>query len=97
MNGPGRPSPLLVAYDVFDDARRDRVRNALAPMAFWYQRSLWVLPGPRPTLDALAEGLGWLVERSDKLLLTVPCGPCQRGALWAPAPDVPWPTVAPVT
>ncbi len=77
--------PLVVAYDVTDDARRERVRTALRPAANWCQQSVWVI-GPTSGLaaDAVRDALGALLGPGDRLRVYGLCADCLRACRWAP-------------
>ena len=88
---------MLVIYDVAADGRRNRVRDALRPMGWWHQRSVWIVPpSPDHKPERLAQGLGSLLTAKDRLIVVEPCTACRRETMWTPASAPPWPS-GPVT
>lgn len=79
--------PVLVAYDIRDDARRAGMANVLRPLGGRLQQSLWaVVPGEAP--ERFAAGLTSLLDGDDRLRTHRPCPSCWREIRARPAtPD----------
>ncbi|MGH3623678.1 MAG: hypothetical protein ACRDQ5_18105 [Sciscionella sp.] len=77
--------PVVVVYDVADDARRARVRELLGPVADRFQRSGWLVPSVVGMSAAQVHGmLSSVVEPGDRLRVQAPCPGCRRRARWLP-------------
>ncbi|MDB4873135.1 MAG: hypothetical protein JWL97_4139 [Gemmatimonadales bacterium] len=82
--------PVLVCYDVFDDRRRARLREALGKVADRFQQSGWLIPDVAGLdADGVAAALGGLIAPVDRLRVYAPCPACARAARSVPpAPAV---------
>lgn len=77
MITPWQSHPALVSYDVFDDHRRDRLREVLRFHGDWLQRSLWLLPvTSRHTFTSLTDCIDHLVAPVDRVISHRPCPTC---------------------
>lgn len=73
--------PVLVCYDVFDDRRRARLRDAVGEVADRFQQSGWVIPDVSGlNADRVATTLGELLSPTDRLRVYAPCPSCARAA-----------------
>lgn len=77
MTVPWQDHPTFVGFDVFDDVRRDRLREVLRLRNDWLQRSLWLLPGTsRHAFAALADEIDAIVAGPDRVFCHRPCRAC---------------------
>jgi CRISPR-associated endonuclease Cas2 len=77
--------PVLVCYDVFDDRRRARLRDALSEVADRFQQSGWLVPDVAGLdADRVAASLGGLLAPADRLRVYAPCTACARAARSVP-------------
>lgn len=77
--------PLLVFYDVHDDADRDDLRGALRVGGYRLQQSVWAIPPTRTRPDRVVTVLGDLLADDDRLLVIAPCDRCLADVLVHPA------------
>ena len=86
--------PIVVAFDVSNDLKRDLVRGVLRRAGWAYQRSVWSIVPKSAGVDVrfLASGLSTFMAANDRLLVVEPCVDCHREALWLPAGYSPWPS-----
>ncbi|WP_143220455.1 CRISPR-associated endonuclease Cas2 [Actinomadura sp. CNU-125] len=81
-------APIVVCYDVYDDVRRARLREALSGIADRFQQSGWLVPShpPGPGLGAeqLATLLSGPLHPIDRLRLYAPCPACRQRARTLP-------------
>ncbi|WP_261553708.1 CRISPR-associated endonuclease Cas2 [Frankia tisae] len=78
-------TPLVVVYDITEDARRDQVRAALRPFADRFQQSGWYLPaGSGLTANSVHTGLRGMLAEGDRLGVWQLCPECWRSARWLP-------------
>lgn len=69
--------PLVVHYDIGDDARRAKVVAALRPVAAREQQSVWIVaPTARLHPGRVLLGLVGLIDEGDRLLVHAPCADC---------------------
>lgn len=78
--------PVVVVYDIGDDARRARVRAVLGPIADRFQYSGWLVPAtPGLSAGRVAAMLDAVIGRGDRVRVLGPCPACRRRARWLPA------------
>lgn len=75
-------APIVVCYDVYDDVRRARLREALGGIADRFQQSGWLVPSRSPgsglNVEQLATVLSGPLRPVDRLRLYAPCAACTR-------------------
>lgn len=78
--------PVVVVYDIGDDARRARIRALLGPIADRFQYSGWLVPAAEGiSAHRVAAVLGNVTGRGDRVRIYGPCARCLRQARWLPA------------
>ena len=76
MNGP-----VLLCYDIFDDLRRSRVRDALGEVADRFRQSGWLIPDVAAlSAERISRTLTPLLAPPDRLRVYAPCPDCLRAA-----------------
>ncbi len=86
---PGPGGPVLVFYDIADDADRAAVYDVLSSVGTWVQRSTWVLPAvPAGAVGRVVQLLVELVEPGDRILAVQPCPTCRRTVRAVPGPGL---------
>jgi CRISPR/Cas system-associated endoribonuclease Cas2 len=82
--------PVLICYDIFDDGRRARVRDALGEVADRFQQSGWLVPDVAGLdADRVSRTLAALLAPPDRVRVYAPCPDCVRAARSAPTKSRP--------
>jgi CRISPR-associated endonuclease Cas2 len=77
--------PILVLYDIVDDARRNRIRAVLGDLGDRIQQSGWLIAaGGNVAADSLVAVLAGFAGTGDRIRVYSPCPSCTRDARWLP-------------